>query len=273
VVTEDNPSPDYLLTGLTCSDVSDTTTNLANRAATIKVSEGENVTCTFTNTLQRASLTLDKIVTNDNGGTAAESLWTLTATGTGLTPTNLSGPGAAGHTDVVSGSTFKADTYTLAETGSVTGYTNGTTYSCVKNGGAPVVSNTITLASGDTAVCTITNNDTKASPTVKTAQGWVLFDTANFTGIRPGAPDEATTVTFNLWSTNTAGTCSGLLGTRTETISGGTATTSTGITVTPTVSGTTYYWTADYAGDQFNNPQTSACGDESTTISFVQPAP
>ena len=45
---------------------------------------------------------------------------------------------------------------------------------------------------------TITNSDTKASPTVKTAQGWELFDTATFSGIRPGALDEATTVTFKL---------------------------------------------------------------------------
>jgi hypothetical protein len=43
--------------------------------------------------------------------------------------------------------------------------------------------------------------------------------------------------------------------------------------VTPATSPRTYYWTAVYSGDQFNNPQTSACGTETTTISFVQPAP
>jgi hypothetical protein len=242
---------------------------------TITLANGDSAVCTITNNDNPPSLTLDKIVTNPNGTTfAPESSWTLTATGTGVSPTNLSGPGAAGHTDVVSGSTFKADTYTLAETGTVSGYTNGTTYSCVKNGGAPVVSNTITLANGDSAICTITNSDTKASPTLKTAQGWELFDTATFTGIRPGAPDEATTVTFKLWSTNTCDDASGPLGTRVETISGGgTATTSTGITVTPTTSPTTYYWTADYAGDSFNNPAHSTCGTETTTITFVQPTP
>src|SRR5438477_7553207 len=151
-VIENDPSPNYLLTALVCSGgESTTTTSTSTRTATIKVSEGQNVTCTFTNTLQRAALTLDKIVTNDNGGTAAESLWNLTATGASSSPTNLSGPGAGGHTDVVSGSTFKPDTYTLAETGSVTGYTNGTTYSCVKTPAAAVGGNTIALANGDTA--------------------------------------------------------------------------------------------------------------------------
>jgi hypothetical protein len=225
------------------------------------------------------SLILDKVVIRDNGGTAAESLWNLTATGTVASPTNLSGPGAAGSADVVSSPSFKADTYTLAETGTVSGYTNGTTYSCVKTpaggvAGAPVVSNSITLNNGDSAVCTITNTDDKASPAIKTAQGWALFDTANFTGIVAGAPDAASaTVTFKLWSTNTAGVCSGLLGTRTESLSGSSATTATGIVVTPTTSPTTFYWTAEYSGDQFNNSATSACGTETTTISWVQPAP
>lgn len=247
---------------------------------TIILASGDSAICTITNNDNPPSLTLDKVVVSDNGGTAAESDWNLTATGAlAVGSTNLSGAGAAGSTDVVSGTGFKADTYTLAETGTVAGYTNGTTYSCVKTpaggvAGAPVVSNSITLNNGDSAVCTITNTDNKASPAIKTAQGWSLFDTANFTGIVPGAPDAASaTVTFKLWSTNTAGVCSGLLGTRTESLSGSSATTSTGIVVTPTTSPTTFYWTAEYSGDQFNNSATSACGTETTTISWVQPAP
>jgi hypothetical protein len=246
---------------------------------TITLASGDSAICTITNNDNPPSLTLDKVVVSDNGGTAAESDWNLTATGALAIPTNLSGAGAAGSADVVSGASFKADTYTLAETGTVSGYTNGTTYSCVTTpaggvAGAPVVSNSITLNNGDSAVCTITNTDDKASPAIKTAQGWALFDTANFTGIRAGALDAASaTVTFKLWSTNTAGVCSGLLGTRTESLSGNSATTSTGIVVTPTTSPTTFYWTAEYSGDQFNNSATSACGTETTTISWVQPAP
>lgn len=106
------------------------------------------------------ALHLRKLVTLDNGGTALITNWNLTATGTGGSPTNLTGA-----TPVDSGSTFEADTYTLAESGGPAGYT-ASTYSCVKNGGGAVVSNTITLVAGDTATCTITNNDQAPSLTL-----------------------------------------------------------------------------------------------------------
>lgn len=102
-------------------------------------------------------LHLRKTVTNNNGGTALNTAWTLTATGTGGSPTNLTGT-----TPVDSGVTFRADTYTLAESGGPSGYT-ASTYSCVKNGGGAVVSNSITLATGDNATCTITNDDVAPS--------------------------------------------------------------------------------------------------------------
>ena len=114
---------------------------------------GETVTTDANTITVPTSLHLRKTVTLDDGGTALNTAWTLTATGTGGSPTNLTGT-----TPVDSVATFKADTYTLAESGGPSGYTAGT-YSCVKNGGAPVVSNTITLASGDDATCTINNND------------------------------------------------------------------------------------------------------------------
>lgn len=99
------------------------------------------------------TLNLRKTVINDNGGTALNAAWTLTATGVSGSPTNLSGT-----TPVDSGVAFKPDTYTLAESAGPAGYT-ASTYSCVKNGAAAVVSNSITLAAGDDATCTITNND------------------------------------------------------------------------------------------------------------------
>ncbi len=80
----------------------------------------ENVTCTFTNTRQ-THLHLIKTVTNDNGGTALVARdWTLKATGTGLTPTNLSGT-----TPVTLGTGFSADTYTLSEVNGPAHYTAG----------------------------------------------------------------------------------------------------------------------------------------------------
>jgi|GEM_PF-1925729 hypothetical protein len=104
-------------------------------------------------------LTLDKIVVNDNSGTAQPSAWTLKAAG----PTSISGPGASGHTDVVSGPNFKAGTYTLSESAGPAGYT-ASQWSCVKNGGAPVLGSSITLANGDKATCTITNDDVPPPP-------------------------------------------------------------------------------------------------------------
>jgi len=125
----------------------------------ITVANGESATCTITNDDRAPKLTLDKAVVNDNGGTAPASAWTLTATGTGGSSTNLSGAGAAGSTDVVSAAGFKADTYTLAETGGPSGYT-ASAWSCV---GGLQNGNQITLANGEEATCTITNDDQAAT--------------------------------------------------------------------------------------------------------------
>ncbi len=105
-----------------------------------------------------ASITLLKTVVNNNGGSAADTDWTLAANG----PTPISGvEGAAAVTAAV----VEPGQYTLSESGGPAGYV-GSTYSCVKNGGAPVVSNSITLAAGDDAICTITNDDQQAYITV-----------------------------------------------------------------------------------------------------------
>lgn len=122
----------------------------------ITLSSGQNVTCSVTNDDIAPSLTLNKIVSNTHGGTATESQWTLTATGTGQSPTNLSGPGAPGNADVVSGSNFKADTYTLGESAGPNGYAHSN-FSCTN--GVTVTNSQITLANGQTTVCSITNSD------------------------------------------------------------------------------------------------------------------
>lgn len=96
------------------------------------------------------TLTLQKIVINDDVGTATDANFVLSANG----PSNISGvEGSVGVTNapVIPGA------YTLSETQMV-GYT-ASQYSCVVNGGLPVVGNQITINPGDTVVCTITNND------------------------------------------------------------------------------------------------------------------
>ncbi|MDO8498851.1 MAG: hypothetical protein Q7S44_03635 [bacterium] len=128
---------------------------------TITLGLGQSATCTITNNDNAPSLTLDKIVTNNNGGSAAESEWTLTATG----PTSISGPGAAGSADVVSDASFDAGTYTLSESAGPSGYT-ASVWSCT-NGVTVNGSSEITIALGQSTVCSITNDDQQGTLIVK----------------------------------------------------------------------------------------------------------
>lgn len=131
-------------------------------AANASVIEGRllarngNVTLINNTVSVPTSLHLRKIVINDNGGVALNTAWTLTATGATVLPTNLSGT-----TPVDSGPIFKADTYALAESGGPSGYV-ASNWSCVKNAGAAVIGSSVTIAAGDEATCTITNDDTAA---------------------------------------------------------------------------------------------------------------
>ena len=118
---------------------------------------GDDVTCTITNDDIVPSLTLVKTVTSDDGGTAGPGVWTLTATGTLVDATNLSG-----NTPVASGTDFMADTYTLDESGGPDGYST-TGYRC--DGGTQIDAYTITLALSESATCTIINDD--IAPTLK----------------------------------------------------------------------------------------------------------
>ena len=134
-----------------------------------------------------AHLTLVKQVTNDTGGTAAATDWTLAASG----PTPISGPGGV-DSDVDVG------TYTLSESGGPSGYT-ASAWSCV---GGSQAGNRITLARDESATCTISNDDDAVSlllqKTVMNNNGgtamaseWTLFaDAFSVTG--SAAPVEVT---------------------------------------------------------------------------------
>jgi hypothetical protein len=126
-------------------------------AGQVTVGRGENRTCTITNDDIPPVLTLNKVVVNDNGGTEPESAWTLTADG----PTPLSGSGGPGNADVVSGSSFFAGTYTLSESGPA-GYSDND-WVCA---GGSQNGNEITLGLGESATCTITNDDIAPTLTV-----------------------------------------------------------------------------------------------------------
>src|SRR6185295_526722 len=121
--------------------------------ASVVVGLGQNVTCTINNDDNEPQLHLVKTVTNDNGGVAVPSNWTLTATG----PTGFSGLGP----QVNNGASFDAGTYGLAESGGPSGYT-ASLFTCVLTGTATPV--TVTNASvvvglGQNVTCTINNDD------------------------------------------------------------------------------------------------------------------
>ena len=138
------------------ANVTATSGSVAN-AATATVPSGttdpnsaNNTAITDTDTVTpKPVLTLVKTVVNTGGGTALASAWTLAAAG----PSTISG--ATGAT-AVTAAVVDPGTYTLSESGGPADYT-ASTYSCVKNSGAAVSSNSLTLVHGDTATCTITN--------------------------------------------------------------------------------------------------------------------
>jgi uncharacterized repeat protein (TIGR01451 family) len=92
-----------------------------------------------------ATLTLVKTII---GGARPFADFPLTATG----PTTISGASAS---PAVTGATVTAGTYNLSE-GTQSNYTAGT-WSCIINSAPAVIGSFITLASGDTAICTVQN--------------------------------------------------------------------------------------------------------------------
>jgi cysteine-rich repeat protein len=94
------------------------------------------------------SLTLVKVVINDDGGTATPSNWALQASG----PTTFSGAGPS----VSSGPDFEPGTYDLHEGGGPAGYVAS---AWVCEGGDQIDANTVVMAPGESATCTITNDD------------------------------------------------------------------------------------------------------------------
>jgi hypothetical protein len=115
---------------------------------TLLLYPGEDVTCTVTNTDIAPVLQLRKVVINDNGGVATSANFPLTATGS--TPENS----LTGVSPVDSTSSLKPDTWTLSEA-TLANYT-ASAWVCV---GGTQVGSTVAVGIGETAVCTITNDD------------------------------------------------------------------------------------------------------------------
>lgn len=154
-ITESAMPAGYALGSVTCTNVpagGTATVNLVARTVSFDAAamvRGADIACTFTNT-RLPRLTLVKTVTNDDGGTALPTAWTLAATG----PVTVSG---ATGSPAVTAAFVPVGSYALSESGGPANYVAGT-WSC---SGATLSGTTVTLAEGNDATCTINNNDQK----------------------------------------------------------------------------------------------------------------
>ena len=117
---------------------------VCNPDGSLTLALGETATCTVTNDDIAPTLTVTKVVINDNGGTATADDFTLLVDGS---------PAAWGST-----LTLDAGTHTISE-GGLSGYSSTLTGNCTVDG-------TVVLALGDTATCTVTNDDIAPTLTV-----------------------------------------------------------------------------------------------------------
>jgi len=223
------------------------------------IANGETKTCTITNDDKAATLIVIKHVILNNGGTGQASDFTMTINGVTASGGN-SFPGA--ETPGTSKTLTTVGSYSVTETGP-SGFDASYSADC-----------TGTIALGETKTCTVTNDDTKASPGGETVMAQVLHDKLNIHNIRAGGG--AVTVTFKLYSDVN---CAVEIGTAAEqtanagrpvTVVGteGSASTGAGVLVTTTGS---YRWRAFFSGNTNNNAFDTACGSEISGVTFTYP--
>ena len=118
----------------------------------LDVGSGDTVTCTITNNDQAATLTVTKVVNNDDGGTAECDDFSFSVNGAAA---------VAFEADCTNVLTVAAGSYSVTEP-PVSGY--ATTYA--NNLNANLNCNNLVIANGGSATCTITNDDEPGSLTV-----------------------------------------------------------------------------------------------------------
>ncbi|UTI64569.1 hypothetical protein NBH00_24945 [Paraconexibacter antarcticus] len=146
----------YTLTDLTCTTTdgktSDTDTSTAGGVATIKVSANETVTCTFTNTRNTGTLTVNKTLVPAADPGKFDLQIDGTTAGTG---------GNVGNGGTTGAQTLNTGSYGVGEAGA--GTTKLSDYAasthCVDKAGAavPLAAGKVAVTTGSEIVCTITN--------------------------------------------------------------------------------------------------------------------
>jgi uncharacterized repeat protein (TIGR01451 family) len=150
---------------------------------------GDTADCTITNTLKAApKLTVIKHVVNDNGGTKNAGNFTLTVSGTSPSPASF--PGSEAGTVV----TLQPGPYAVNET-AVSGYSTSKSATCAGS-----------LAHfGDTATCTVTNDDVAAPPPPPPPLRAPEIDLAITKADSPDPVSVGGLLTYTLTVTNTKG--------------------------------------------------------------------
>lgn len=123
----------------------------------INLKEGENVTCTYTNTAQTGTIELKKVWSGTGGQT---TLNIGTSAGGSQVDTQLTG--AAGATPLTTeANTVNTGTYYVSETGGLNDYTSS--LACTDNGNSvtPGNGNSLNVANSHAVVCTFTNTRTQ----------------------------------------------------------------------------------------------------------------
>ena len=150
---------------------------------------GDTGTCTITNTLKAApKLTVIKHVVNDNGGTASAGNFTLTVTGSSPSPASFAGSEAG---TVV---TLQPGPYAVNEA-AVSGYSTTKAASCAGS----------LIHFGDTATCTVTNDDIAAPPPPPPPAGVPEIDLAITKADSPDPVSVGAFLTYTLTVTNKKG--------------------------------------------------------------------
>lgn len=144
----------------------------SNTCVSVVVDAGETETCTITNT-KLATVTLTKVVINDNGGTATSSDFTIHLHQmVGETMVDVDGSPQPGSASGTTYSNLMLGDYHVAETGGPSGYSVSFSGDCNSDG-------TMELAAGESKSCTVTNDDNPPVVTGKLLINEVLYDLLN----------------------------------------------------------------------------------------------
>ena len=168
---------------------------------------GEIRVCTITTNDIAPILTVNTLITNDNGGTEIPSAWTMSITGGNPSSSSFSGSSTGTAITLDANAAF-----TVSEAGPA-GYSSSTTGTCSSTG----------LAPGATATCTFTNDDIAPKLTVikriindnngsKSAEDFVLFVdgapvTSEMTNIFSAGPHTVSETTDLDYSSSIGGDC------------------------------------------------------------------